>query len=873
MQIQKSYGVFLSMLPATPIHQTRHMQKSDNPFKKYLLFFLAGACMGGGSPAINFNYEDTPLTQAVAALIKNHGAPILFQKRKFGKVHVDARCSDCDLETALNALLADTDFSWIRTGRQYVITKRAPSYGAIRGLVQLESDQRPLGGVVVWLFREKDGRAVSTPIRTRTREDGNFSFPELESGSYTIQVQNGGFAGYSQGGIRVEKNKIWDLTLAIEEVTVAINEMVVGPSSYNLLADGPVPFQFLDKQQIAEISHLGDDVYRTMAVLPGADSDDISATFRIRGGLEREVLVTLDGMELYNPFHLQNLDLFSIVDSEAIGGLNVVTGGFTADHGNRLSGIFAMETQAPRERRSEVGFSFNNVRVKTEGPFAGGLGQYMFSARRGFLRLLLEVASVDYDSGFKPNYNDSQGRLQYALNERHTLAVNYLLGSDRLRDTDEDEQEDVTINTDSTYYWTNLKSWWTDALYSETGFFMADTRYENFGHDYEPFYALELKNKRNYRYGGLKQNWSYTASERHLIKWGWEYRDQDADYDYKGQRMTVFPGIGSGFVSREYVLDKQGHSWGLYVSDRFRPTPELAVELGLRSDYQTWQEDSQWSPRLNLSYRPRAALAWHLAAGRFYQPHGLHEIHVEDDDPRLYAPATSDHFLAGLEARFSNGLRLRLEAYDKKMKGLPPRFENILGNINFVGAELNEDRVRIDAPEARAQGVELLLQRDVNERLSLLFHYTLSSVKDRIDGRQVSRPWDQRHTAFWGFNYRRPDHWNFSLNYTFQSGWRTTQLELRVRQRDDIEYYGVDSGPLFGEKFPEFHRVDLRYNYYRFLREGKGFSFYLDISNALDHPNVRGYEDIGIDWNGPSVKTLRDEGLPLLPTFGISYRF
>ncbi len=122
-------------------------------------------------------------------------------------------------------------------------------------------------------------------------------------------------------------------------------------------------------------------------------------------------------------------------------------------------------------------------------------------------------------------------------------------------------------------------------------------------------------------------------------------------------------------------------------------------------------------------------------------------------------------------------------------------------------------------------------------------------------------------------NYRRPDRWNFSISYTFKSGWRTTDLQVADRQVEDINYYGIDYGPIFEEKFAEFHRIDLRYNYYRFLREGKGFSFFLDISNALDHPNVRGYDDVGTDWLKGTIETENDNGLPLLPTFGISYRF
>ena len=109
------------------------------------------------------------------------------------------------------------------------------------------------------------------------------------------------------------------------------------------------------------LPHFGDDLYRAVMVVPGVSGGDISGRFNVRGGLHDEVLVRLDGLELFEPLHLKDFQgVFTILDPNVIGSLEVTTGGYPVEFGDRMTAVLDMTTLKPRSRRTgEVGLHRN----------------------------------------------------------------------------------------------------------------------------------------------------------------------------------------------------------------------------------------------------------------------------------------------------------------------------------------------------------------------------------------------------------------------------------------------------------------------------------------------------------------------------------
>jgi hypothetical protein len=170
--------------------------------------------------------------------------------------------------------------------------------------------------------------------------------------------------------------------LPIEEITI------VG-SRHSMYESLSAAGQFLSGDDIRLMPHIADDAMRAMHRLPGAAASDFKAPFNLRGGAVDEVEVRLDGIEIFEPFHMRTLyQPLSVIDPGIIGNAQVLSGGFTADYGNYMSGVIDLNSRrAAAEPVHELGVSFVSAFARSSGQFDNGRGNYLVSARRQRQRL------------------------------------------------------------------------------------------------------------------------------------------------------------------------------------------------------------------------------------------------------------------------------------------------------------------------------------------------------------------------------------------------------------------------------------------------------------------------------------------------------
>ena len=124
------------------------------------------------------------------------------------------------------------------------------------------------------------------------------------------------------------------------------------PAATRSPSDVPEVHTFLSQQEVDALPRLADDALKAVHRLPGAASNGLAGLAHMRGGDTNETLVMLDGLPLYEPFHLQAAaeSVQRARRAHRRAGSTCYAGGFTAEYGDRMSAIIDAPLAAPRQR-------------------------------------------------------------------------------------------------------------------------------------------------------------------------------------------------------------------------------------------------------------------------------------------------------------------------------------------------------------------------------------------------------------------------------------------------------------------------------------------------------------------------------------------
>ena len=666
---------------------------------------------------------------------------------------------------------------------------------------------------------------------------------------------------------------------------VAVDEIHV-TAKHSLLREEPITVVNLDREEITELPHFGDDLYRAVAVLPGTSAKDFSAKFSVRGGMHDDVLVRLDGLELFEPFHLKDLDgVFNVVDPAIIGGLDLTPGSYAAEYGDRMGGVLEMWTRRPDQLRTSLGISFANAWVGSSGTFADGRGRWLGSARRGYFDLLMSFVGdeqgKDEDDDWSPRYWDLFGKIERDLTPGQSISFKVLMADDALIITQRDGAEDLDVRTGFGNLNLGLdhQGFLGDRVVVRTLLSAARVDRDRSLRWTEYDELIAMDDDRVLDLVGLRQEWSFSFSDRNFLKWGFEARSVEVEYAYFNDivddNFIDDPRFPPPIRTTRFAARLEGEQYALWLADRVRLGDRFTAELGARYDEQTITEDSQVSPRLNLVYDLGGAGLLRAGWGRFHQSQRVHELNVQYGETGFHPVQIADQVTLGYERELPGDHRLRLDAYRREVSDPLPRYETLFNTFNPI-PEIEPDLIRIAADRVLAEGVELHLRGRGRPKLDWWVSYTLSSIDDEIDGRRQPRSIDQTHALAVNLNHRPSRKWNLSWIWLYHTGWPTTEIQSELVEGADGVWRQIDTiGPFYAERLADYHRLDLRAS--RTTRVGKGtLTLFIDVQNLYDQENPRGIEIDERTWVGrPDGRILaryeEEAWFGIMPSFGISW--
>lgn len=693
-------------------------------------------------------------------------------------------------------------------------------------------------------------------------------------------------------------------------VTVALEQAAAVLDSVEVIATRPAARIVHQVQMsahrigIAEVQALpallGEaDVLKTLQLMPGVQSGSEGSTgLYVRGGGPDQNMILLDGAPLYNVSHL--FGFASAFNTDALGDVTLIKGGFPARYGGRLSSVLDLHTREGNanefEGQGAVGLLASSLTV--EGPLRRGTTTFLLSARRTYFDVLtrpLQWVLTDGKGSAGYYFYDVNAKGSHTVSHKDRLFVSFYAGHDRFatrfRDDEGDDLPGTTRfglgwrNTMTTLRWNRVLG---ARLFASTSLLFSRFRYtisegregqQRIGHRvFDTRYEARLGS--GIRDAGVRLDLDYLPHHAHRVRLGaalTHHRFTPGTESFFESGDPDDPATPDSSLTRSTV--KPALEAVLYAEDEVTLTDRIAVHGGLHLSGFAVDGTTYTSAQPRLSGRVLLSQQWSVKASYAAMRQYIHlltnsSLGLATD---LWVPSTAHlrpqsswQVALGLAHTTAQGTyQLTLEGYYKPMQGLVAYREG----ASVLGANQRWES-QTATGHGRSYGGELLLRKQ-RGRTTGWIGYTLSRTTRRFaqlnGGRAFPYRYDRRHdmsVALMRALKRR----TVSVTWVYGTGQAISVPAAQyVEDGAVIDVYTARNGG----RAPAYHRLDLSvhtprregaaelvFSVYNLYSRRNPFFLFSNMRTRFD--TRRGFYD--------HVREIKQISLfPIIPS--LSYRF
>ena len=623
------------------------------------------------------------------------------------------------------------------------------------------------------------------------------------------------------------------------------------------------------------------DLLRVVQLLPGVTTrSDYTAGYNVRGGESDQNLVLLDGIPIYNPFHLGGM--FSTFIDEMVSELELLTGGFPAPHGGRLSSV--LDVRSAEEARQRLHGTASVSLLASSLAIGSALPNARDSWGLGLRRTYADqVIGAVTDEVLPYHFRDGQAHFTRVFRNGGTLSFTAYDGADVFDARLTDLEDSTTVDPGRFQL-----SWGNTAAGLTLAIPLRDGRLPLFGVRLgDTANVVQRLSVTRFRTGFDLGDGSLTFRNR-VVEW----RAQGALHSRAGAHD-----LGAGYEASShdvryivtspatdallYRLEQRPGALALWAEDQWRAGERLLLRGGVRGEMVGGTGRSFLSPRAAAKIFLSRDLAVTLAGGRHAQ--WMHSLRDEDLPVRIFdfwlasdaalPVSTAWHGIAGVERWFGDTRLARVEGWIK-------RYYDLLEPNPADDPDARGDEFL--ATEGGAYGVDVHLRQFERGPFSGWLSYGYGLAKRwRAEPRWFPAQ-DRRHSLQAIAAWRLPDRWMLSTHFGFGTGTPYTPIIGQiVRRVYDGVRNGWDTGiqtrdiePVGGERnsgrYPPYHRLDVSVEREFRLRHGMRLRPYAQIINLYDRRNVFTYT-----WsytaNPPTKRAISQ--FPIVPSIGFTLDF
>ncbi len=670
-------------------------------------------------------------------------------------------------------------------------------------------------------------------------DEKGFFQVKLKEGKYNIKISALGYEEYKKE-IEIKGNV--QLKIYLKPVGVKLEEVIVSAKRETFKRDFSInAIQEIEKYKTLP-SPFEKDLMRVIQVQSGVVfANDFSGRFSVRGSAPFENLTILDGMFLYNPYHLGSF--ISIFDLDVLSTFQFLKGGYSAKYGNATGSIIDAKIREGSYKNYENLIVISPIATKFlfEGPFSN-YSSFIVSFRKTYIQDFAKL--FDFDIPY--NFFDIIGKISYNFSDITNFSVSFINSQDNLRFLDI-----VSSNWGNRGIGLNYKTFWKNYLLNS--------------------YLTYTKNFIDF---GL-------FSKTFSIKNEFSILSNRLDFEYIASDWNVSMGLDLAYISGYYKSNifgvKVDRSGSPFISAIFldlkRNYKKFMLNIGSRMSYYRlsgyyFKEDFSFEPRAQIKYFLNEQFSIKSAIGLYNQ----YAIGFSTNNLQI----SSFYFWVPV---FENVKPIKTPHIIFGFEGIPK-----IGNFEFViflkpylnTVALNPGRTDITNvdKELLKNGKALSYGLDIwFENKNLEISYTLSFSYDKLEGETLwhRTSFDKRHV----FNVilkRNLFKGEVGLKMTYASGSPYTDIISRylmasVLPDGSLEFpfwYEVYS-PRNLLTLPDYKRIDIYYEgKYKFFEYGVG------IINVFNFKNLFiSFYDYG---KNPPIKREIYQ-LPFLPYFTIRAGF
>ncbi|WP_420456267.1 TonB-dependent receptor [Rubrivirga sp.] len=256
--------------------------------------------------------------------------------------------------------------------------------------------------------------------------EGQFVFRGLAPGRYLVRVSAVGYAA-SSDTLALAEGERRDLAVALAPVTAALGGVDVEAAPAETVREAG-----LARLRPADLAALptadpGGDLAAGLLAQPGVSTvGDRGGQLSVRGGTPTQNLVLIDGIPLFQPFHL--LGGYSALPAGVVRSADVYTGGWPARFGGRIASVVDVTGRTGHKRRVGGAATASPVLVgaELELPIVPGDVSLLASVRQSVVERSGEALGIDLPYRF----SDAFGKVHARLDATSTLQGTALVSAD-----------------------------------------------------------------------------------------------------------------------------------------------------------------------------------------------------------------------------------------------------------------------------------------------------------------------------------------------------------------------------------------------------------------------------------------------------------